>query len=342
MDRQAIMIGLQLLKGFTLLIFFYPVRWMAQCLPWRWALKIGVVFGTFHALLIPDQFKRRIQQGIQTMQSAGLPKVALQPLMRRNLVTRYKHLIDSFCYQRLDENLIEQMVPHIEGRPYLDDILAEGKGLILLVSHFGSFGMLIGGLALRGYRLHQIFTLTPQSPYRTWRWVERAIMRAKFRCWTQDRAGWEFWRPGKYLRSLYRKLLEGEILVLYGDGSRGQRFVTTEFMGCALSLPVGPFRIAARAQVALIPAFIIRERDDRHRIVLEKPIVLKDEDQANIHQAANQYAALLAYYVCNYPDHWFTWARLRRDRDKNGPVLELSMGDADFTDFYTVEIPNGT
>jgi phosphatidylinositol dimannoside acyltransferase len=339
MAKQATGMIAQGLKALTLLTFFYPIHWMVQCLPWRWALKLGALLGHLHARFIPDQLTCQIRAGIKSGWPNEVSRAKLECIVRLNLVTRYKHLIDGFFYQYLDERLIERMVPVIDNKAYLDEALNGGKGAILLVSHFGSFGMLIGGLALRGYRLRQIFTLTPQPLYRTWHWVEHAIMQVKLRCWTHESVDFEFWRPGKYLRPLYRKLMEGEILVLYGDGARGRQFVSVDFMGRPLLLSVGPFRIAARAEVALIPAFILRQADDCHRIVLEKPIVLQADDSASILQAANQYAALLAHYVRTYPDHWFTWARLRQGQENDRLVLELMSGNVDDDDFYTAEKP---
>jgi len=339
MAKQATRIIAQGLKALTGLTFFYPIRWAVQCLPWLWALKLGSLLGHIHARFISDQLTRQVRAGIQSVWPNEVSRAELECIVRLNLVTRYKHLIDGFFYQYLDEQLIERMVPVIDNKAFLDETLNGGKGAILLVSHFGSFGMLIGGLALRGYRLRQIFTLTPQPPYCTWRWVDRAIMRAKLRCWTHESVDFEFWRPGRYLRPLYRQLMEGGILVLYGDGVRGRQFVSVDFMSYRLLLSTGPFRIAARAGVALIPAFILRQVDDCHRIVLEKPIMLKADDSAGILQAANQYAALLAQYVRTYPDHWFTWARLQQGQENDRPVLELMSGNVADDDFYTAEKP---
>ena len=197
--------------------------------------------------------------------------------------------------------------------------------------------MLIAGLIFRGYRVHQVFTLTPQSQYRTWHQLEHAIMRTKLRCWEHERVSFEFWRPGMYLRPLNRKLLEGAIVVLYGDGARGRQFTRVEFLDRSLALSVGPLRIAARAQVALIPAFIIRGANDRHRIILEEPITLKDDGPASIQQGADRYASLLSQYVRAYPDQWFTWARLRQGAGGVDSALELSTGEVDPAKFYAYE-----
>ncbi len=334
MGAQSAIVFSKSIRGLAILLVFYPLRWIVRCLSWRQALGVGTFLGTCHAVLIRDQLHRQILQGLKTVFQHQLPEAAIKRLVRRNLVTRYKHVIDGFFYQCLDEALVERLVPSVEGRGYLDQALSTGKGVILLASHFGSSGMLIAGLIFRGYRVHQVFTLSPQPQYRSWHRLEHAVMRAKLRCWEHERVSFEFWRPGMYLRPLYRKLLEGKVVLLYGDGARGRQFTRVEFMGHPLALSVGPLIIAARAQVALLPAFIIRGADDRHRIILEEPIMLKDDAPASIQRGAEQYAALLAQYVSAYPDHWFTWARLRRGKAEISSALQLSTEETEPTNFY--------
>jgi lauroyl/myristoyl acyltransferase len=139
-----------------------------------------------------------------------------------------------------------------------------------------------------------------------------------------------------YLRPLYRKLQAGAIVVLYGDGARGGHFTQANFLGYPLALATGPFRIAARARVPLMPAFSIRAADGRHRIILEAPIMLADAKPASLQQGAERYAALLSRYVRAYPDQWFSWARLRANHDAEGvTTLALAATDVDRTHFYT-------
>jgi lauroyl/myristoyl acyltransferase len=85
----------------------------------------------------------------------------------------------------------------------------------------------------------------------------------------------------------------------------------------------------------MIPAFIIRNADGRHRIILEAPIMLPDDEPGSLQQGADRYAALLSRYVRAYPDHWFTWARLRAHQDAEGVTLALATTEVDRTYFYT-------
>jgi KDO2-lipid IV(A) lauroyltransferase len=324
----------QIITGSALLFLFYPLRRLLRCLSWQQALTVGTRLGTFHARYWHDQLYRQVQAGIDMAWPDALAPDDLQQLLRRNFITRYKHLIDGFFFPTLDEARTAHWVPVIDGRSHLDQAVAQGRGAILLTPHFGSFGMLLAGLVFRGYRLSQIFTLTPPPHYRTWGWLERAIIQAKLQCWPQDRMNLAFWRPGLYLRPLYRQLCEGFTVVLYGDGARGHRFTRVPFLDHSLSLAIGPFRIAARAQVPLIPAFIVRQPDDRHRLILAPPIVLPDDTPASLQDGAAQYAAVLSQQVRLHPDHWFTWARLRRRWDADGMTLEFATANVEPTQFY--------
>jgi KDO2-lipid IV(A) lauroyltransferase len=324
------------IAGLGLLTFFYPLRWLVHRVPWRLALRLGVLLGTAHAWMVRDQLRGQILAGLRSTFQPEMSKAEMRRIVRRNLVLRYQQLIEGFFYQDLNSACIEAFVPTVEGRGVLDAALADGRGAILLVSHFGSPGMLVAGLVFRGYALHQVFTLTPPPHYRTWRWLERAIMHAKLRCWQHDSVGFEFWQPGSYLRPLYRKLQQGGIVVLYSDGARGGHFTQVDFLGLPLALSVGPFRIAARARVPLIPAFIIRHDDGRHRLILEAPLRLPDAEPASLQQAADGYAAVLSRYVRAYPDHWFTWARLRSHQHTEGVSLTLATTELGRTHFYTL------
>lgn len=326
----------QVIAGSALLFLFYPLRRLLQCLSWEQALRVGSRLGTLHARYWHDVLYRQIHAGMRIVWGDTLTSEALEQLVRRNLVTRYKHLIDGFFYRTLDDARIAQWVPGIDGRGHLDQALAQGRGAIVLASHFGSFGMLLAGLVFRGYRVHQIFTLTPSPHYRSWGWMERAVMRAKLQCWPQERLELTFWQPGLYLRPLYRRLRGGAAVVLYGDGARGQHFARVPFLGHALALAVGPFRIAARAQVPLIPAFIVRQMDDRHRLVLEPPIALADDAPVSLQRGAAAYAAVLSHYVRTYPDQWFTWARLRRRQHADGATLAFATAEVERDQFYQV------
>jgi lauroyl/myristoyl acyltransferase len=142
------------LRGSVLLLFFYPLRWMVQCLSWRQALSVATLLGMLHAWRRGDRLYRLIQAGISTVWPDALTPLDLERLVRRNLVLRYQHLINGFLYHRLDAARVERLVPTIVGREHLDAALSRGQGVILLVSHFGEFGLLLAGLVFRGYRLH--------------------------------------------------------------------------------------------------------------------------------------------------------------------------------------------
>lgn len=316
-----------LIKGIALLTFYYPLRWFLLLLDRRKALKIGRMIGEWHARFMSDELRRRIEKGIRTVWS-DIPEKRLNELVRQNLVTRYVHLIDLFFTAKLKGEILEA-VPVIEGKRRLDDALSEGRGAILLGAHFGSFGLMTPGFSFRGYRTALVKTISPRSAYQTWKWAEKAALKVKIHLANYLNTDFIIWRPGMYARVLYRKLTQGEVLIFHSDVFGGRNTVPVEFLGCPILLSAVPFKLAARMGVKLIPAFVVRQPDDRHRIVLLDPI----DVSGDIREAAHRYAAALARYVREHPDHWFTFARLKRVRTENGDALEILPGWTDDAEF---------
>ncbi|PJA29009.1 MAG: hypothetical protein CO189_03500 [candidate division Zixibacteria bacterium CG_4_9_14_3_um_filter_46_8] len=59
-------------------------------------------------------------------------------------------------------------------------------------------------------------------------------------------------------------------------------------------------------------AFIIREKGPYHRMICEKPIVIKPSGNKDddIKVLTQKYTDVLESYIRQYPDHWF-WAHRR-------------------------------
>jgi KDO2-lipid IV(A) lauroyltransferase len=306
------------ISGLGAWVCFYPVRWTAGRLPARPAMRLGDALGAAHARFLRDSTTRRIRAGIRTVWGEA-SAADVQRLVRRNLMVRYRDLLDTFRYGRYREAVLAGAIGAVEGTEHLD----RARGGILLLAHFGSPVMLLAALAARGHRLHVVLAERAGAGHHAWAFLHRSALRAKLSCWQHERVTFELWRGGAYLRSLYRRLQGESLVVLYGDAIRSRRFVAVEFLGQSLLLPTGPFRLAATTAVPLFPAFIVRDADGRYRVVVESPLTV-EATPTGIAQAAQAWADLLGRYVSAYPDHWFTWARLRRTTRAGRPWLELT------------------
>ena len=322
----------KLIKGIALLTFYFPMRWFLLLLDRRQAIRIGRAIGVLHARFVSDELRRRVESGIRMIWK-DIPEKRLNELLRRNLVTRYVHLIDLFLAPKLQDAIVRDVVPIISGKEHLDRALSGGKGVILLSSHFGSFGLIAPGLSFRGYQTALVKTVSPRATYQTWRWVEKTALNVKIHLAKYLNTDVIIWRPGIYVRMLYRKLLGGEVLIFHADVFSGENNVSVDFFKCRLLLSTVAFKLAARTRVQVIPAFVVRQSDNRHRIVLSDPITVNNDNPSGIQEAANRYASVLTKQVGKYPDHWFTFARLKNVQTENGDVFEIQPGWADETEF---------
>lgn len=249
----------------------------------------------------------------------------LSEIAKRNMNVRYCHLIDTLFYKQK-----EVPEPICIGTEYLEEALGLNKGVIILVPHYGCFGSVGYSLFCRGYRFYQLLTLYPQNIYRKINLLDSAVMRAKAQCWSHPDVINIYYRPGHYMRQIYRILKENGILIMYADGSRGEKFDLFDFMGSKIRFSTGPAEIAARTGAALLPAFSITDEDTLHRIYIERPISVNGKD--SIRESTSTYVKLLENYVEKYPQQWHTWIRLSQI---NNGIIEPSVKTVKLEEYYS-------
>lgn len=185
----------------------------------------------------------------------------------------------------------------ISGKDNLDSALARGKGVILVSAHFGNFPLLLGKLAVEGYKAGGIM-----RPMRDSR-VERIFLkkREKFRVktiYSQPR--------NECVAATIRALRNNEVLFIPIDQNFGTGGVFVDFFGEKAATATGPVIFAQRTNASLIPCFILRQKDDTHKIVFERPLELKQADTPretvllNIQALTN----IIEAYIRKYPVEW--------------------------------------
>lgn len=270
------------------------------------------------------KLQKKIESGMSLLMSPKYEKKIISEIAKHNIAIRYCHLIDTLFYRQ--KGVPE---PICTGMEQLEDALKFNKGVIILVPHYGCFGSVAYTLFCRGYKFHQLLTLYPQNIYRKINVIDSAVVRAKARCWSHPDVINIYYRPGHYMRQIYRVLKENGILIMYADGSRGEKFDLFDFMGSKIRFSTGPAEIAARTGAALLPAFSITD-DGLHRITIESPLFVKGKDA--IRESTLAYVKLLERYVETYPGQWHTWMRLSKMKEG---IIEPSVRSVQFDEFYS-------
>lgn len=185
----------------------------------------------------------------------------------------------------------------IEGQENLDRALSFGRGVILVSAHFGNFPLLLGRLALEGYKAAGIM-----RPMRDGR-VEKIFLKKRNKfgvktIYSQPRS--------VCVNNTIQALRNNELVFIPVDQNFGTGGVFVNFFGRQAATAVGPVVFAQRTKAMLLPCFIIRQLDDTHKIIFEPALNLTQgkDAQDTIFINTQELTGVIERYIRKYPAEW--------------------------------------
>ncbi|MGR0482373.1 MAG: lysophospholipid acyltransferase family protein [Candidatus Electronema sp. V4] len=199
----------------------------------------------------------------------------------------------------------------IEGEEFLRQAAQGGKGTIILLSHFGSFLMILPALAFRGYAVNQ---LAGPPELKHHRWINQLVFRIR----EQDyaRLPVRFLRADLHIKTMLQALKNNELTAMAVDGRISSSWVPVQFFGRTAWFAPGPVKIAQKTGAAIVPTFIIRERRNHHRLILSEPVRLEQaaDEAAFLQTNMQRLAALLERMIEKHPAHFAMIFHINRKR----------------------------
>lgn len=185
----------------------------------------------------------------------------------------------------------------IVGKSNLDQALACGNGVILVSAHFGNFPLALGRLSLEGYKTSGIM-----RPMRDSR-VEKIFLdkREKFKVRTI------YSQPRKEcVETTIRVLRNNELVFIPIDQNFGTSGVFVKFFGQAAATATGPVILAERTGAVILPCFVVRQKNDTHKLILEPAIKLEKgpTHQETIILNIQKLTDIIEAYIRKYPAEW--------------------------------------
>lgn len=147
-------------------------------------------------------------------------------------------------------DVVEELGPGGHSLPtVLQSLQTRGRGVLLLTAHLGCWELLGAWLAARLER-PAVVTATVRNPA-----VDRLL---------QDRRramGLDPLPREAGVRPLLRALSRGAVVGVLVDQNTGASAADVPFLGRPAPTPMGPFRLALRRNVPLVPAAMVRENE---------------------------------------------------------------------------------
>jgi len=167
----------------------------------------------------------------------------------------------------------------------------------LVSAHFGNFPLMMSRLAVAGYKVVGIM-----RPMRDKR-VEKFLMERRARLsiktiYSQPR--------NVCVNDTIKSLRNNEIVFLPLDQNFGTGGIFVDFFGQKAATATGPVILARRSGAVLLPCFIIRQEDDRHKIIFEPALDLAEGKDSHDSVLLNiqKLTSIIEFYIRKYPAEW--------------------------------------
>ncbi len=220
-----------------------------------------------------------------------------------------RHQIIRDCFENLGRGMIEliyfmehpEMIKErvsFEGKEYLQEAFKAGRGVIVVSAHFGNFPLMLLRFAQEGYKTNAIIRPTRDQDIEKYFLKQRSKLGLKT-VYSQPRR--------ECVETSLKVLRNNELLFIPLDqnfGSGGGVFV--DFFGQKAATATGPVVFALRTQAPILPMFIIRQKDDSHKIIIEPPLKLeeREDNKETILVNTAKITGVIERYIRAYPAEW--------------------------------------
>jgi KDO2-lipid IV(A) lauroyltransferase len=272
-------------------------------LPLTLGIRIGGVLGRLAYYLLPRERHRALEH--------------LDIAFSKEMSGRERKRIAGRCFENLGKNAVELVnFPRLmndldrwitlEGREFLDETLARGRGVIWITGHLGNWELMACYMAAQGYP----FRVVAREIYdeRINRLLLGFRREAGVRVILRD-------SPAA-ARHMLKALRNGEVIGMLIDQDTQVKGVMADFFGRKANTPAGAAVLARRRSVPVLAGFIHRVSNRKHRIVIHPPVEIVETDDVDRDLVANseRFNRLLEKEIREDPGGW-VWMHRRWQRE---------------------------
>lgn len=272
------------------MINIFPLKLRIQLLEW-----VG------EALFRFDLWHRRIVLRNLALAFPDKTKEELEVLGKKVFCNLGRVLAEFSFIPRLNQENVSKYVV-LEGEENFHKAYEKGRGVIFLTAHFGNWEWMAATFPL----------LVGLPCYVVMRPLDNKYLNLfteTLRTWTGNKTIPKRKAMGQILRLVQRGEIVGVLLDQNVDWNEG---VFVNFCGELACTNKGLASLALKTDTPILPAFNIREKSGRYRVIIEPEISLIRTGDKNLDILENTkiFTQIIEKYVRAYPDHWL-WVHRR-------------------------------
>ena len=267
------------------------VSWLCCLLSDRVSDGVGTLLGRLTWPLIPVRRRRMAVENVSACLAVE-EREALR-IAKASWVRFGPMLLEVMRFPVLKSRFLE--IAEIEGAAYLREGLALGRGVVIATSHSGNWELMGGVLSAAGFPIVGVAMRQKEAGFD--RFINEYRRGAGMHITYKDN-----------VREMFAFLKKGWAIGLLMDQDIGRRDgIVFDWFGRSTNFVQGPAVLARHQNVPIVPGFIHRLPDGRHRIHFHPPVfVPRTKDKAaDIRTAMEAVSRTLEQHIRRYPEEWF-------------------------------------
>ena len=263
----------------------------------------GKMIGTA-AFMVPSERKAVALDSIQKSFIGAVDSEGAKRIIRKVFIHFGRMLFEIPHILRMNrDNLSRYAV--FENEVNLLNALEKGKGVFILMAHFGNWELLSAALPMSFKRTAMVVRPIDYPPF------------AKLVSGLRTRFGGEIIDKKGAMRRLLKAVKEEKIVgILLDQNVDWYEGVFVKFLGRWACTNKGLALIALRTGTPVIPVFPVRQGSGRFRIIFgeEVPLIRTGDKTRDVEDNTALFTAILEEYIRKYPDQWFWFHRRWKTR----------------------------
>ena len=280
-------IGLRIIKLLFSLPSFLPLTWALSLS--KFIVKIGSPFA--------GEYRRQASENLKLYYGKEKSSSEIKKMVEEIGIDATKGAFETIYSVSPRHDEVYSKIT-IEGKEHLDAALSSGNGVIVISAHLGTFAIMMGKLITEGYPFNLVLKLPRGTEISEF--FKQKMKQYNLRFIVADPVTVS-------QKEILRTLRKNRIVCLIVDGDQRRGGVPVMLMGQKIAMPPGPAILARRTGAAVLPMFIIRQKDNSQKIIVEPPVDVSDDEDPEkaVALLCQKFATIIETNIKKYPTQWY-------------------------------------
>ena len=186
-----------------------------------------------------------------------------------------------------------------EGENYIEDIMAGGRGGILISAHVGNYE--IAAYYFKRLPVKVNIIMVDQERQQLKEYLQSVMSDRQLNIITIK-------EDFSHIYEISHALQKNELIAIHADRYvAGSKTIEGTLFGTKTNFPIGPFILATTFKVPVSYVFCFKETAKHYHLYATPPVEYKANKQIAIPEALNDYTRELESKMKQYPEQWFNY-----------------------------------